>query len=82
LGEFFNTFLVALFLRLRAPSYFCENETENGLELHYRSKRRGFTHYTIGQLRAVADTFYKINLKVSHPDFYLYNTKTVGIYSK
>jgi guanylate cyclase, other len=52
------------FNRLRAPSYFCENETTAGLDLHYRSKRRGFTHYTIGQLRAVAETFYKITLQV------------------
>ncbi len=43
--------------RLRAPSYFCDNETENGLVLHYRSKRRGFVHYTIGQLRHGFDHF-------------------------
>ena len=32
--------------------------------LHYRSKRRGFTTYTIGQLKAVADTFYKIEMGI------------------
>ncbi|XP_059098950.1 soluble guanylate cyclase 88E-like isoform X2 [Tigriopus californicus] len=50
--------------RLRAPSYFCDNETDTGLELHYRSKRRGFVHYTIGQLRSVAETFYKLDLQI------------------
>ncbi len=50
--------------RLRAPSYFCDNETDTGLHLHYRSKRRGFVHYTIGQLRAVAETFYKLKLEI------------------
>ena len=55
-----------LLTRLRPPSYFCDNETDNGLELHYRSKRRGFTYYTIGQLKAVAETFYKINLQVMY----------------
>lgn len=50
--------------RLRAPSYFCDNETEGGLHLHYRSKRRGFVHYTMGQLRAVAEAFYKIKLQI------------------
>lgn len=54
--------------RLRAPSYFCDNETENGLELHYRSKRRGWVHYTIGQLRSVAETFYKLDLKIEVMD--------------
>ena len=50
--------------RLRAPSYFCDNETDVGLNLHYRSKRRGFMHYTMGQLRAVAETFYKLKLEI------------------
>ena len=50
--------------RIRAPSYFCDNETDTGLELHYRSKRRGFVHYTIGQLRAVAKTFFKLDLQI------------------
>ena len=50
--------------RLRAPSYYCDNETDKGLQLHYRSKRRGFVHYTMGQLKAVAETFYKINLDI------------------
>merc|ERR550532_2451755 len=35
--------------RIRAPSYFVDNETPQGLMLHYRSKRRGFTTYTIGR---------------------------------
>ena len=51
-------------IRLRAPSYFCDNETEKGLQLHYRSKRRGFVHYTIGQLKSIAETFYKIDMQI------------------
>lgn len=27
---------------LRAPSFFCENETRHGLTLHYRTRRKGF----------------------------------------
>ena len=54
--------------RLRAPSYFCDNETDTGLHLHYRSKRRGFVHYTMGQLKAVAETFYKIKLEIEVMD--------------
>ena len=51
-------------LRIRAPSYFVDNETPQGLMLHYRSKRRGFTTYTIGQLKAVADTYYKMEMAI------------------
>jgi hypothetical protein len=38
---------------MRAPSFICENETREGLTLHYRSKRRGFVYYTMGQIREV-----------------------------
>ena len=41
-----------------------DNETPQGLMLHYRSKRRGFTTYTIGQLKAVAETYYKIEIGI------------------
>jgi len=50
--------------RIRAPSYFVDNETPQGLMLHYRSKRRGFTTYTMGQLKAVAETYYKIDMAI------------------
>ena len=32
--------------------------------LHYRSKRRGFTTYTIGQLKAVSETYYKMEMQI------------------
>ena len=41
-----------------------DNETPQGLMLHYRSKRRGFTTYTIGQLKAVAETYYKMEMAI------------------
>uniref|UniRef100_A0A1B0C9R9 guanylate cyclase n=1 Tax=Lutzomyia longipalpis TaxID=7200 RepID=A0A1B0C9R9_LUTLO len=44
--------------RMRAPSFICENETRQGLTLHYRSKRRGFVYYTMGLIREVARHFY------------------------
>ena len=55
---------IFLFYRLRAPSYFCDNETDLGLQLHYRSKRRGFTYYTMGQLKAIAQNFYNQKLEI------------------
>ncbi|XP_011500910.1 PREDICTED: soluble guanylate cyclase 88E-like [Ceratosolen solmsi marchali] len=50
--------------RMRAPSFICENETRQGLTLHYRSKRRGFVYYTMGQIREVARHFYNKDLKI------------------
>ena len=35
-----------------------------GLMLHYRSKRRGFTTYTAGQLKAVAQTYFKTEMGI------------------
>ena len=35
-----------------------------GLTLHYRSKRRGFVYYTMGQIREVARHFYHKELKI------------------
>ncbi|XP_060530622.1 soluble guanylate cyclase 88E [Cylas formicarius] len=50
--------------RMRAPSFICENETKHGLTLHYRSKRRGFVYYTMGQIREVARHFYHKDMKI------------------
>ncbi|KAG8234468.1 hypothetical protein J437_LFUL015110, partial [Ladona fulva] len=36
----------------------------DGLTLHYRSKRRGFVYYTMGQIREVARHFYKKEMKI------------------
>jgi len=41
-----------------APSFFCQSETANGLLLRYRSRRRGFVPYVIGQIREVARLYY------------------------
>ncbi|XP_036363133.1 soluble guanylate cyclase 88E isoform X4 [Octopus sinensis] len=46
------------------PSFFCENEHKMGLHLHYRSSRKGFVHYVIGQIKAVGKTFYDTDIDV------------------
>lgn len=46
------------------PSFFCENEHEMGLDLHYRSSRKGYVHYVIGQIRAVGKTFYNTDIDI------------------
>ncbi|CAB3227695.1 unnamed protein product [Arctia plantaginis] len=50
--------------RMRAPSFICENETRQGLTLHYRSKRRGFVYYAMGQIREVARHFYHKDMRI------------------
>nr|XP_023029751.1 soluble guanylate cyclase 88E [Leptinotarsa decemlineata] len=50
--------------RMKAPSFFCENESKQGLTLHYRSKRRGFVYYTMGQIKEVAKHFYHKEMKI------------------
>ncbi|XP_037034237.1 soluble guanylate cyclase 88E [Bradysia coprophila] len=50
--------------RMKAPSFICENETKQGLTLHYRSKRRGFVYYTMGQIREVARHFYNKEMHI------------------
>ena len=47
-----------------APSFFCQSETANGLLLRYRSRRRGFVPYVIGQIREVARLYYDTALTV------------------
>ncbi|XP_067126780.1 soluble guanylate cyclase 88E-like isoform X2 [Centruroides vittatus] len=50
--------------RMKAPSFFCENETSTGLTLHYRSTRKGFLWYTIGQIKEVGRHFYNTKVEV------------------
>ncbi|KAI3378003.1 hypothetical protein SNEBB_009371 [Seison nebaliae] len=48
--------------RLRPPSFFIENENMTGLDLHYHSRRKGYTHYVRGQIIEIARVFYDIEL--------------------
>lgn len=50
--------------RMKAPSFFCENENQYGLTLHYRSKRKGYMYYTMGQIKAVGRHFYGTDVKI------------------
>jgi guanylate cyclase len=39
--------------KLKPPSFFVEKEGLFGLILHYRTKRFGFNHYVMGQIKQV-----------------------------
>ncbi|GAB6030014.1 hypothetical protein CHUAL_005705 [Chamberlinius hualienensis] len=51
--------------RMKAPSFFCENENQYGLTLHYRSKRKGYVYYTMGQIKAVGKKFYNTDVTIT-----------------
>lgn len=63
---------------MRAPSFICENETREGLTLHYRSKRRGFVYYAMGQIREVARHFYN-KVSCTYFRFYAYSTYRLNV---
>ncbi|XP_025405016.1 soluble guanylate cyclase 88E-like isoform X2 [Sipha flava] len=50
--------------KMQAPSFICENESRHGLTLHYRSKRRGFVYYTMGQIKQVARHYYHKEMRI------------------
>jgi guanylate cyclase len=50
--------------KMLSPSFFVEREDKNGCILHYRSKRVGFTHYVIGQLKRCGKKFYDVDVSV------------------
>ncbi len=58
------------FTRMRAPSFFVDQEHEHGLTLHYRSKRRGFAYYVIGQMKEIAKVIFglKIDVKIKRQE--------------
>ena len=39
--------------KLKPPSFFVEKESAEGIRLHYRSRRKGYTYYVKGQLKQV-----------------------------
>ena len=48
-----HEYLRFTFHDMKAPSFFCEEETKDGLILNYHSLRRGYTSYVTGQLKQV-----------------------------
>ncbi|EFP05496.1 hypothetical protein GCK72_018158 [Caenorhabditis remanei] len=50
--------------KLRAPSFYCKSESEDGLILHYRSRRTGYLSYVIGQLVELARVFYRLDIGI------------------
>ncbi|ELT93390.1 hypothetical protein CAPTEDRAFT_91580 [Capitella teleta] len=49
---------------MKPPSFFCEKETRNGLILHYRSRRKGYLHYVMGQIHQVGMDYYNTEVHI------------------
>lgn len=45
--------------KMKPPSFYCENETPEGILLHYTTHRSGFLNYVIGQLYTVGRIYGK-----------------------
>ncbi|CAH1785621.1 unnamed protein product [Owenia fusiformis] len=50
--------------KLKPPSFFIEQESRQGLLLHYRSRRRGFVKYVKGQIIEVGRKLYNTQIQV------------------
>merc|ERR1711988_307421 len=67
LGRYFRDFFVNLdnlhdylkftFPRMKAPSFFIAEESNEGVTMEYRSKRRGFQFYVQGQIKELSKNF-------------------------
>ena len=51
--------------QLCSPSFLVTSEDSDGCVLLYQSKRKGFKHYVIGQLKECASQFYNVNVTIS-----------------
>lgn len=60
----FHDSLLYSYPKLKPPSFFIEDETYDGVTMHYRSKRKGFTYYVLGQIKAVVHMFYDIDISI------------------
>lgn len=59
-----HEFMRFTYPKLKAPSFFCTDETERGMKIHYRSSRKGFLFYVIGQIKEVGRVFYDQDIEV------------------
>ncbi|XP_042196017.1 soluble guanylate cyclase 88E-like [Callorhinchus milii] len=62
--------------KVQPPTFFCQEESATGVTLHYRSKRKGYLHYAMGQLRQMGKQFYQTDILVE-----VLSEQLVGDYS-
>ena len=52
------------YTQMKAPSFRCEKTPPNGLRLHYYSSRRGLEAIVIGIVKAVARSFFDLEVEI------------------
>ena len=66
---------------MKAPSFFIAEESNEGVTMEYRSKRRGFQYYVQGQIKELSKNFaneikkLEIELKKQEVKVYIYSCK-------
>ncbi|CAF0724480.1 unnamed protein product [Didymodactylos carnosus] len=75
-GRHYHDFLLSInqlhdstrfsFPLMKSPLFHVSDKDENGVVFHYKSRRRGFQHYVIGQLKECASKFYHLNIQIQH----------------
>ncbi|EDO40362.1 predicted protein, partial [Nematostella vectensis] len=76
-GRHFRDFLIGIdslhehmrfgYPKMKSPTFYCDEETSTGINLHYESRRKGFMFYVVGQVEEIARKFYgisNINVKI------------------
>ncbi|CAF0806920.1 unnamed protein product [Adineta steineri] len=56
------------FPKMKSPLFHVTDEDDNGAILHYKSKRRGFQRYIVGQLKECSTRFFKEDIFVRIQD--------------
>jgi guanylate cyclase len=64
--------------KLKPPSFFVDEENASGLVLHYRSRRKGFVHYVMGQIRQVKKIVEPAVILKNQIDHVLFNKNDVS----
>ena len=59
-----HEYLRLTYPKLKPPSFHISEESPDGLTLHYRTKRKGFLHYVMGQIEEVGKVFFDTPIEI------------------
>ena len=59
-----HEYLRLTYPKLKPPSFHISDETADGLTMHYRTKRKGFMHYVMGQIEEVGKMFFQLDIEI------------------
>ena len=59
-----HEYLRLTYPKLKPPSFHISDETADGLTMHYRTKRKGYLHYAMGQIEQVGKNFFHTDIEI------------------